>query len=153
MLEVARAENAGTAADPAALIDDADAAAAVRRVSPIGLAPRRGRDEDVIAPMMPAPFINPAVIHRTRFSAPHVDGRPAVAFRYREGIAIGGGRATLPLRWGAAGRWPPRRSDCARFARASPGRPAPARAGARGASRRPPASGRRRTGSRAGAGA
>ena len=53
MLEVARAENAGAAADPAALIDDAEAADAVRRVSPIALAPRKGSREDVIAPMLP----------------------------------------------------------------------------------------------------
>ena len=46
MLEVARAENAGAAADPAALIDDAEAAEAVRRVSPIVLAPRKGSGED-----------------------------------------------------------------------------------------------------------
>lgn len=120
MLEVARAENAGTAADPAALIDDADAAAAVRRASPIVLAPRRGRDEDVIAPMMPAPFINPAVIHRTAVLGAARDGRSAVAFRYREGIALGGSRATLPLRWGAAGAMTASQVGLRALTRASP---------------------------------
>ena len=120
MLEVARAENAASAADPAALIDDADAAAAVRQVSPIALAPRRGRDEDVIAPMMPAPFINPAVIHRTAALAAARDGRPAVAFRYREGLALEGSRATLPLRWSAAGALTATQLGLRALTRASP---------------------------------
>jgi short subunit dehydrogenase-like uncharacterized protein len=91
------------AMDPAALISDAAAAAAVRRTSPIGLAPRRGSDGAVIAPMAPAPFINPAVIHRTAALAAAAAGRPAEPFRYREGVALGGGTASLPVRWGLAG--------------------------------------------------
>jgi short subunit dehydrogenase-like uncharacterized protein len=91
------------AMDPAALITDAAAAAEVRRTSPIALAPRRGSDGAVIAPMAPAPFINPAVIHRTAALAAAAGGRPAEPFRYREGVVLGGGTASLPVRWGLAG--------------------------------------------------
>ena len=58
-------ENASLALDPAVLIPDEAAAASVRVRSPIGLAPRHGSDGAVIAPMAPAPFINPGVIHRS----------------------------------------------------------------------------------------
>ena len=47
--------------------------------------------------MTPAAFINPAVIHRT---AALTGAEP---FRYREGFALPGGTATLPLRFVAAG--------------------------------------------------
>ena len=90
-------ENAARATDPAALIEDASRAARVRAVSPIRLRPRRGRGGAVVAPMMPAAFINPAVIHRT---AALLDLEP---FAYSEGIRIGGPSATLPLRYAAAG--------------------------------------------------
>jgi short subunit dehydrogenase-like uncharacterized protein len=53
--------------------------------------------------MAPAPFINPAVIHRTAVLAAEQEGRKPMPFRYSEGILIDGGTATLPLRWGAAG--------------------------------------------------
>ena len=75
----------------------------MRRVSPIGLSPRAGEDGAVIVPMVPAPFIDPAVIHRTAALTAAAAGRPAEPFRYREGIALGGGAATLPVRWGVAG--------------------------------------------------
>lgn len=100
---VAASDGAAMIADPAALITDPAVAAAVRRVSPIGLTPRRGSGGAVIAPMAPAPFINPAVIHRTAALLAAVDGRPADPFRYREGMALGGGAASLPARWAVAG--------------------------------------------------
>jgi short subunit dehydrogenase-like uncharacterized protein len=58
-------DDAGLIVDPAALIEDPALAERVREVSPIALAPRFDSEGDVIGPMMPAPFINPAVIHRT----------------------------------------------------------------------------------------
>jgi short subunit dehydrogenase-like uncharacterized protein len=100
---VAGGENAASITDPALLITDPAVAAAVRRVSPIGLAPRRGSANAVIAPMAPAPFINPAVIHRSAALIAAAEGRAAHPFRYREGMRLGGGALTLPARWAAAG--------------------------------------------------
>ena len=97
------AEDAALTTDPAALITDAAVAAAVRRVSPIAIAPRRGSQGAVIAPMAPAPFINPAVIQRTAALVAAAEGRPADPFRYREGVVLGGSAASLPMRWGVAG--------------------------------------------------
>ena len=65
MAEVFAAEGAAESADPATLIADPELAAKVRDASPIELAPRFAADGVVIAPMSPAAFINPAVIHRT----------------------------------------------------------------------------------------
>ena len=82
--------------DPACLITDPAAAEKVRRASPISVRPRRGTDGSVLAPMQPAAFINPAVIHRSttlRGDAP---------LRYREGVRIPGPPAALPLRMAAA---------------------------------------------------
>jgi short subunit dehydrogenase-like uncharacterized protein len=96
-------ENASAVADPAALITDPAVAAAVRRCSPITVAPRRSARGDVIAPMAPAAFINPAVIQRTAaLVAAERDGR-AEPFRYREGVALSGAAASLPLRYAVAG--------------------------------------------------
>jgi short subunit dehydrogenase-like uncharacterized protein len=95
-------QDAARTIDPAALITDPAAAEAVRRVSPIALAPRHGSDGAVIAPMAPAPFINPAVIQRTA-ALIAAAGRPPEPFRYREGVALAGGPASLALRWGVAG--------------------------------------------------
>ena len=103
LVAVASSEDAASITDPAILINDAAVAAAVRRVSPIGLAPRSGEDGTVVAPMAPAPFINPAVIHRTAALTAASSGRPAEPFRYREGVALGGGAVTLPVRWAVAG--------------------------------------------------
>ncbi len=89
--------------DPAALIPDAELASEVRRTSPISLAPRAGARGDAIAPMSPAAFINPAVIQRTAYLTAVDAGRRPAPFRYREGMAIPGGAATLPLRYAAAG--------------------------------------------------
>ena len=100
---VTRAPDAASITDPALLIDDPAVAAAVRRVSPITLAPRRGSDGAVLAPMSPAAFINPAVIHRSAALIAAAAGRPAEPFRYREAMALGGGSLTLPLRWTVAG--------------------------------------------------
>jgi len=100
---VAAGDDAALITDPALLIRDAAVAAAVRRVSPIELQPRRGSSGAVIAPMSPAPFINPAVIHRSAALIASAEGRPAEPFRYREGMALGGGVASLPARWAIAG--------------------------------------------------
>ncbi len=90
--------------DPAALIPDLAIAEAVRRRSPITLAPRANARDQVISPMTPLAFINPAVVHRTMaLLAAERDGG-GEPLRYREGIAVpGSGRATLPLRYAAAG--------------------------------------------------
>jgi short subunit dehydrogenase-like uncharacterized protein len=100
---VAAADDAASIVDPALLIDEDAVAAAVRRVSPIALTPRRGAGNTVIAPMAPAAFINPAVIHRSAALIAAAEGRPAEPFRYREGVLLGGSAATLPMRWTLAG--------------------------------------------------
>jgi short subunit dehydrogenase-like uncharacterized protein len=103
MAEMTGAESAELIADPAALIEDAALAAAVRRSSPISLGPRSDSQGGAIAPMMPSPFINPAVIHRTMALTAAARGAAPSPFRYREGMVIPGGAATLPLRYAAAG--------------------------------------------------
>jgi short subunit dehydrogenase-like uncharacterized protein len=99
----AAGEDAAAVSDPAALITDLARAAEVRRRSPITIAPRRGAEGTVIAPMAPAAFINPAVIQRTAALAAAASGAPSEPFRYREGVALGGSPASLPLRYAAAG--------------------------------------------------
>ncbi len=96
-------EDAELIADPAVLIADASAAAEVRRVSPIALAPHRGFSGAVVAPMTPIAFINPAVIQRTAALIAAGEDRPLRPFRYREGVALAGGAVSLPARWAAAG--------------------------------------------------
>ncbi|HEY5814762.1 MAG TPA: saccharopine dehydrogenase NADP-binding domain-containing protein [Solirubrobacterales bacterium] len=96
-------EDASRIADPAALIPDPERADAVRRRSPIALAPRVNARGDVLAPMTPLAFINPAVIHRTAALLAAERGDGAEPLRYREGIGIPGGSASLPLRYVAAG--------------------------------------------------
>ena len=103
MAEVTGDRNAERVTDPGALIADEQAAARVRNVSPIKVGPRRGFSGAVIAPMTPAAFINPAVIHRTAAIVADDLGEPFVPFVYREGVAMGGSGATLPLRYAAAG--------------------------------------------------
>ena len=100
---MAGADDARLIEDPAILITDPAVAAAVRRVSPIDLSPRRGENGSVLAPMAPAAFINPGVIHRSAALIAAAEGRPAEPFRYRESIALDGGAVTLPARWGMAG--------------------------------------------------
>ena len=70
-------EDAASVTDSAALIDDPALARRVRSLSPIALAPRPGEDGAVVGPMAPAPFINPAVIHRSEELAARAEGRDA----------------------------------------------------------------------------
>jgi short subunit dehydrogenase-like uncharacterized protein len=94
--------NPSAVTDPAALIVDRERARTVRARSPIRLAPRRGSDGAAIAPMAPAAFINPAVIHRTAELAAEY-GAVREPFCYQEGIALPGGPASAPLRFAGAG--------------------------------------------------
>lgn len=89
--------------DPACLIDDPAFAADVRGRSPIKVAPRRGTGGSVLAPMSPAAFINPAVIHRSAALRASREGSVETPFTYREGAAVEGPGATLALRYAAAG--------------------------------------------------
>jgi short subunit dehydrogenase-like uncharacterized protein len=88
--------------DPAALIEDPGLAERVRAASPIAIGPRLGPDGAVFSPMLPTPFINPAVIHRTAALVAVDQGRDPRPFRYREGVLVPGGAALLPLRYAAA---------------------------------------------------
>ena len=117
---VAGSEDAASIADPGVLITDPAVAAAVRRVSPIELGPRRGFPGAVIAPMTPSPFINPAVIHRTAALSAAQEGRAAKPFRYREGMALSGGPASLPARWAIAGGFSAMQVGLRGMARARP---------------------------------
>jgi short subunit dehydrogenase-like uncharacterized protein len=101
LAEILSEEDASVVADPGALIPEEEAAQRVRSVSPIAIGPRFNAQGDVITPMTPSPFINPAVIHRTAALTAARDGRAFTPFRYREGVAIGGGAATVPLRYAA----------------------------------------------------
>lgn len=100
--EVLDAAGAEEVADPAVLITDPGVAAEVRRRSPISLAPRFNSRGDVIAPMTPAAFINPAVIQRSIALNAAEQDRYVRPIRYREGIVIRGAPITLPLRYLAA---------------------------------------------------
>jgi short subunit dehydrogenase-like uncharacterized protein len=103
LVAVAGSEDPSSITDPAVLITDPARAELVRRRSPISVAPRRSQSGAVIAPMAPAAFINPAVIQRTAALRAADDGDPAEPFRYREGIALAGPTASLPLRYAVAG--------------------------------------------------
>ena len=105
LAEALGGEDAAEICDPAALITDPDLASAVRRRSPIALAPRVNARGEVISPMTPLAFINPAVVHRSAaLLAAERGGGEAEPLRYREGIAVpGDSSATLPLRYAAAG--------------------------------------------------
>jgi short subunit dehydrogenase-like uncharacterized protein len=100
--EVLDDEAAAGIADPAVLITDPGIAAEVRQRSPISLAPRFNARGDVVAPMSPAAFINPAVIQRSLALSAAEHGRYAKPIRYREGMTIAGAPVTLPLRYLAA---------------------------------------------------
>jgi short subunit dehydrogenase-like uncharacterized protein len=106
--------------DPAALVPDPELAARVRSRSPISLAPRFNARGDVIAPMTPAAFINPAVIQRTAALLAAERGATFEPFRYREGIAIPGSTLTLPLRYAAAGGLAATQAGFAALTRARP---------------------------------
>ncbi len=88
--------------DPAALIVDRELAERVREVSPIALAPRFNAAGEVIGPMLPAPFINPAVIHRSAAILAAEAGGSLEPFRYREGVITPGGASLMPLRYAVA---------------------------------------------------
>jgi short subunit dehydrogenase-like uncharacterized protein len=116
----ASGDDASAVTDPAALITDPAVAGEVRRRSPITVAPRRSGDA-VIAPMAPAAFINPAVIQRTAvLVAAEGGGLLVEPFRYREGLALRGAAATLPLRYAAAGMLSGTQAAVAAAARARP---------------------------------
>ncbi len=94
--------DAARIADPAVLIPDDETAEAVRARSPIATAPRFDDRGDVIGPMTPGAFINPAVIHRTMALSAAARGAKAEPFRYREGVAILAAIPTVPLRYAVA---------------------------------------------------
>jgi short subunit dehydrogenase-like uncharacterized protein len=102
LAEATSDERAELAADPGALITDPELAQRVRDASPIAFAPRFNAEGDVIGPMLPSPFINPAVIHRTA-ALVATEERPLEPFRYREGVAVDSVPAVLPLRYAVAG--------------------------------------------------
>src|SRR3954469_8614222 len=99
LAETLSVDEAALSADSAALIVEEEQAQRVRAVSPISLAPRFNAQGDVVTPMTPSPFINPAVIHRTACLIAAEEGRVFAPFRYREGGTIPGGAATMPLRY------------------------------------------------------
>ena len=115
----ASSENAAAVTDPAALITDSAVAEEIRRRSPISVMPRRSGDA-VIAPMAPAAFINPAVIHRSAALLAAESGTRAEPFRYREGVALRGTAPSLPLRYAAAGVMSGAQAALATAARARP---------------------------------
>jgi short subunit dehydrogenase-like uncharacterized protein len=131
-------DDAEAVLDPAALVTDPARAEAVRRRSPIKLAPRRGKDGAVIAPMAPAAFINPAVIQRTAALVGAAGDGAAEPFRYREGIALRGDSVTLPLRFAGAGMIAGTQAAVGAIARA---RPSVRQSVGRGLSRMLPSSG------------
>ena len=119
--EALAAEGAAEVTDPAALVTDPDLAEEVRRRSPIALAPRFDAHGNVVGPMAPAAFINPAVIQRTAELIAAERGERLTPFRYREGIAIPGSSATLPLRYAAAASMTGMQAGFGALARARPG--------------------------------
>jgi short subunit dehydrogenase-like uncharacterized protein len=99
--QIADAE-AARCTDPAALIPDLGLAEKVRRRSPIAIAPRFNARGEVVGPMTPGAFINPAVIHRTlALTAPGKDGE-VEPFRYREGVVMLDSIPSVPLKLAAA---------------------------------------------------
>jgi short subunit dehydrogenase-like uncharacterized protein len=116
----AGSDDASAATDPAALITDPAAAQDIRRRSPIAVSPRRGARGAVIAPMAPAAFINPAVIQRTAALLAAESGTRVKPFRYREGIALPGAAASLPLRYALAGALAGTQATVGAIARARP---------------------------------
>lgn len=120
LVAVMAGEDPSAVTDPAALITDPVAAAEVRRVSPISLAPRGGSRGAVIAPMAPAAFINPSVIQRTAALVAAEEGVRWAPFGYREGMALQGGAASRPLRYGAAGALAAMQVGFAALSRAQP---------------------------------
>jgi short subunit dehydrogenase-like uncharacterized protein len=100
-------------------VPDPAAAQVVGVRSPIGIRPRH-RNGTVIAPMSPAAFINPAVIHRAAALRAQEQSKPFIPFTYREGLALGGSTVPLPLRYMAAGALSGIQGLIAMLARAHP---------------------------------
>jgi len=107
-------------ADPAALIPDEALAARVRERSPIAIAPRFNARGDVIGPMTPSAFVNPAVIHRTMALSAAARGSSPSPFRYREGAAVPDQIPTAALRFAAAGALSAIQAGFGALARARP---------------------------------
>jgi short subunit dehydrogenase-like uncharacterized protein len=116
---VTSSQDPSASTDPAALITDPATAEEVRRRSRISVMPRRSGDA-VIAPMAPAAFINPAVIQRTAALLAAKRGARTEPFRYREGVALKGRAASLPLRYAMAGALSGTQAALARAAGARP---------------------------------
>jgi short subunit dehydrogenase-like uncharacterized protein len=119
MAEVTGSDDPKLMTDSAALVTDPGRAARVRQRSPIGIGVRHSNGS-VIAPMAPAAFINPAVIQRTA-ALNEGDDPAAEPFRYREGMALDGPTATIPLRYAAAGVLAGTQAALAAASRANPG--------------------------------
>ena len=113
--------DSGAIVDPACLVTDKDAADAIRRASPITVAPRHGFDGAVVAPMTPAAFINPSVIHRSAALRAAEAGERLQPFTYREGIALRGSPVSAPLRYAAAGALAGTQAVIGRLAQAGAG--------------------------------
>lgn len=99
LAEMLSVEEAALAGDSAALILEEEPAKRVRAASPIAISPRFNAQGDVVTPMTPSPFINPMVIHRTAALVAADEERVFNPFRYREGVTLPGGTATMPLRY------------------------------------------------------
>jgi len=120
MVAATGGEDSSSIADPAALIPDAAVAAEIRSRSPISIMPRRSPRGAVVAPMAPAAFINPAVIHRTAWLLAAESGANGRPFHYHEGVSLSGSAASLPLRLAAAGALAGAQAALGRVARAQP---------------------------------
>lgn len=113
LLDAGADPDAAAVIDPGALVP-AETAVRVRSRSPIQVRPRRTADGAVVAPMAPAAFINPAVVHRSQ----HLAGAPPI--RYREGMVMPGPTATLPLQLAGAGMLSASQAGLAALTRSSP---------------------------------
>ncbi|MCA9686419.1 MAG: saccharopine dehydrogenase NADP-binding domain-containing protein, partial [Myxococcales bacterium] len=103
MRETLAAEPAPGVDDPALLIEERDEAAAVRRHSPLEVGAWHDREfDEFIAPLVPSPYINPMIIHRSASLWARA-GRPYGArLRYREGTrAAASARPRLATRLSA----------------------------------------------------
>ena len=94
MAAIAAGDDSYDFRDPGLLVTDPKAAEEVRRKSPISVVPRSGTAGSPLAPMQPAAYINPAVVHRSAA----LRGDPPL--RYREGVRMPG---PAPLAWAGAG--------------------------------------------------
>lgn len=110
-------EDSAALTDPACLVFDEASAQEIRRVSPISVMPRRNSQGATIGPMAPAAFINPAIIQRSAA----LSDPPRPPLRYREGTALDGGLATLPLRLAAVAGLSATQAGAAAIANASDG--------------------------------